>query len=76
MISSGDVDYIDTGAMYYQFSYMIQQAMARTLVGWPPAETKEPQPDLAESYEVAEDGKSVTFTIKDGIEFSPPVTAR
>ncbi|MGI8460188.1 MAG: ABC transporter substrate-binding protein [Solirubrobacterales bacterium] len=74
VIASGDVDYIDTGAMYYQFSYMIQQATHRTLVGWPPEETEEPQPDLAaEEPEISEDGESVTFTIRDGVEFSPPV---
>ena len=74
VINSGDVDYIDPGSMYYQFSYMVQQATQRTLVGWPTDETLEPQPDIAESEpEISDDGLTITFTIKDGIMFSPPV---
>jgi len=74
VVNSGDVDYIDPGAMYYQFSYMVQQATQRTLVGWPPDETEEPQPDIADGEpEISEDGLTVTFTIRDGVMFSPPV---
>ena len=74
VIAAGDVDYIDPGAQYYQFSYMLANASQRTLVSWPPAETKEPQPDLAaEEPEVSEDGLTITFTIRDGVMFSPPV---
>ena len=74
VIAADDVDYIDPGPQYYQFSYMISQATHRTLVAWPPDETDEPQPDLAESEpEISEDGETITFTLKDGIRFSPPV---
>jgi peptide/nickel transport system substrate-binding protein len=74
VIASGDVDYIDPGAMYYQFSYMIQQATHRTLVGWPPDETDQPQPDIAESEpEISEDEQTITFTLREGVRFSPPV---
>src|SRR5688572_11626997 len=48
VVAAGDVDYIDPGAGYYQFTYMLDFATQRTLVGWPPDETEEPQPDLAE----------------------------
>ena len=74
VIAAGDVDYIDPGASYYQFTYMETMATQRTLVGWPADETKEPQPDIAEAApEVSEDGKTVTFKIQPGIKFSPPV---
>jgi peptide/nickel transport system substrate-binding protein len=74
VISSGDVDYIDPGAMYYQFSYMIQQATHRTLLGWPPDVTDQPVPDVAESEpEISDDDQTITFTIRDGVMFSPPV---
>src|SRR5688500_6575835 len=57
VIAADDVDSIDPGTQYYQFSYMISGATQRTLVGWPPDETKEPQPDLAaDEPELSEDG--------------------
>jgi peptide/nickel transport system substrate-binding protein len=74
VIASGDVDYIDPGAQYYQFSYMISDATQRRLVGWPPDETDQPQPDIAESEpEISDDEQTITFTIRDGVRFSPPV---
>jgi peptide/nickel transport system substrate-binding protein len=74
VIASGDVDYIDPGAMYYQFSYMMADAMHRKLLSWPPPETEQPQPDLAESEpEISDDDQTITFTIREGVRFSPPV---
>ena len=72
VVAAGDVDYIDPGAGYYQFTYMLDFATQRTLVGWPPDETEEPQPDLAEGT-VSDDFRTLTFEIKPGIKFSPPV---
>ena len=75
VLASGDVDYMDPGAAYYQFTYMITNAGHRTLLTWDPNDTEEPTPDGAEDYpEVAEDEKSLTFTIRDGMEFAPPVS--
>jgi peptide/nickel transport system substrate-binding protein len=74
VVNSGDVDNIDPGAAYYQFSYMIDFVTQRPLLSWPPPETETPQPDLAaEEPEVSNGNKTVTFTLRDGVMFSPPV---
>jgi len=74
VINSADVDFIDPGAAYYQPSYMITMATQRTLVGWPPDATGLPQPDLAtEQPEISDDFKTITFKIRPGVRFSPPV---
>jgi peptide/nickel transport system substrate-binding protein len=73
VLNEGDIDYMDPGAAYYQVTYMVTLATQRTLMGWPPDATQ-PVPDLAEGQpEVTEDGKTITFTIRDGIKYSPPV---
>jgi peptide/nickel transport system substrate-binding protein len=74
VLSTGDVDYIDPGAMYYSFSYMVGYAIHRPLYSWQPADVQLPSPDLAEGEaEISSDGKTVTITIRDGVRFSPPV---
>ena len=50
VLASGDVDYMDPGAAYYQFTYMITNAGHRTLLTWDPDDTEEPTPDGAEDY--------------------------
>lgn len=73
VIAASDVDYIDPGAQYYQFSYMVSAATQSPLVSYAPDDT-EPQPLLAaEEPEVSEDGKTITYTIRDDVMFSPPV---
>ncbi len=36
VLAVGDVDYIDPGAAYYQFSYMVDSATQRQLLSWAP----------------------------------------
>ncbi len=75
VLSSGDIDFMDPGAAYYQFSYEVTQATQRQLLQWAPDDTDAPTPDLSDGDpEVSEDGKTITFTIRDGVEFAPPVS--
>ncbi|MEJ7875056.1 MAG: ABC transporter substrate-binding protein [Solirubrobacterales bacterium] len=74
VIAAGDVDYIDPGASYYQFTYMINNAGHRQLLTWGPEDVEEPTPDGAEDYpEISDDAKTLTFTIREGMMFAPPV---
>jgi peptide/nickel transport system substrate-binding protein len=74
VVSSGDIDFMDPGAAYYQTTYILDYAVFRGLLGWPPDEDEAPQPDLADGEpQVSDGGKTVTFKIKDGIRYSPPV---
>ena len=74
VIAASDVDYIDPGAAYYQFTYMVTSAVHSPLVGWAPDDVELPTPLLATGEaEVSEDGKTLTYTIRDDVMFSPPV---
>jgi peptide/nickel transport system substrate-binding protein len=74
VLSAGDVDHIDPGAAYYQYTYMITEATDRTLMAWQPDDTANPTPDLAAGQPtVSSDNKTVTFKIKPGIKYSPPL---
>src|SRR3954447_20159161 len=46
VLAAGDVDYIDPGAAYYQFSYMIDSATQRQVLSWAPEDVENPTPDL------------------------------
>ncbi len=73
-LAAGDVDYIDPGAAYYQFTYMISSATQRQLQAWAPDDVEEPTPDIAEGPPtISDDGLSIEFTIRPGIKYSPPV---
>jgi len=74
VLAAGDVDYIDPGAAYYQFSYMVNSSTQRQLQSWAPDDVEEPTPDLAEGPPtVSEDGLEIQYEIKPGIKYSPPV---
>ena len=74
VLATDDIDYMDPGPAYYQFTYMVTSASHRALLSWQPGDIEEPTPDLAEDQpEVSEDGRTVTFTIREGVRFSPPV---
>src|SRR6266545_6148232 len=73
VLNEGDIDYMDPGAAYYQVTYELTLATQRSLMGWPPDATQ-PVPDLAaDQPQVTDGGKTITFTIRDGIKYSPPV---
>src|SRR4051794_9248000 len=73
ILSSGDVDYIDPGEDYYQFGYMVQYSVNRTLYSFA-ADDTEARPDLATGApEVSSDGKTITVHIRKRIKFSAPV---
>ncbi len=75
VIAASDVDYIDPGAQYYQFSYMVSSATQSPLESWAPADVEKPTPLLAtEAPTVSDDGKTITYTIRDDVEYSPPVS--
>jgi len=74
VLAAGDVDYIDPGAAYYQFTYMVDSATQRQLASWQPDDVTKPTPDIAESDpEISDDGLSITYHLQSGIKFSPPV---
>jgi peptide/nickel transport system substrate-binding protein len=74
VISAGFFDYLDPGAAFYNYTYVLTNATQRGLMGWEPSDTDTPSPDLAaEEPEISDDLKTVTFTLRDGVMFSPPV---
>jgi peptide/nickel transport system substrate-binding protein len=75
MLSSGDVDNkLDPGYSYYQFDFILDNDLHRTLLRYKPNDTSKPSPDLAASEPtVSNNGKTVTVKIRQGVKFSPPV---
>jgi peptide/nickel transport system substrate-binding protein len=73
ILSNGDIDHLDPGAAYYQFTYAITYVTQRPLLAYKP-DSIQPVPDLASSMPtVSNGGKTVTVHIQHGIKFSPPV---
>ena len=74
VLSGGDIDSMDPGAAYFQFTYMITSAGHRALASWEPDAVEEPTPDLAEDDpEISDDEQTITYTIREGVRYSPPV---
>src|SRR3954466_921731 len=75
MLASGDVDNsFDPGYSYYQYDFILDNDLHRTLYRYKPNDTTKPSPDLADGEPViSKDGKTITIKMKQGIKFSPPV---
>jgi peptide/nickel transport system substrate-binding protein len=74
VLFAGDVDYIDPGASYYQSAYLIDLATQRELSAWQPDDVEKPTPDLAEGEpKLSSDGLTITWQLKSGIKYSPPL---
>jgi peptide/nickel transport system substrate-binding protein len=73
VLSAGDVDYLDPGLAYYQFSYEVLYPIDRPLISYKAGSTSY-QPDMAASMPtVSADGKTVTVHLRKGVHFAPPV---
>jgi peptide/nickel transport system substrate-binding protein len=73
MLWSDDVDFIDPGATYYQYGFMVTGATQSPLYWYRPDDSQA-RPLLAESApQISKNGKTVTVKIKQGVKFSPPV---
>src|SRR2546423_10631379 len=74
VLSNGDVDYIDPGSAYYQFTYILTYPTQRPLYSYSPTEVSKAVPDLAASDpQISDGGKTVTVKLRRGVRFSPPV---
>lgn len=75
VLAAEDVDFLDPGAAYYQFSYMVLYPMHRPLFSYEP-DTVSPSPDLARRSVISKDERTVRIEIRDDVRFSPPVDRR
>ena len=75
LLSNGDVDdALDPGYSYYQFDFMLDNALHRPLFRYKPTDTTTPSPDLAAGpARRLERRQDRHLKIKKGIKFSPPV---
>ncbi|HEU0335119.1 MAG TPA: ABC transporter substrate-binding protein, partial [Gaiellaceae bacterium] len=71
-----DTDYTDPALAYYQISWQFEYITGVKLLNYADAPAPEGSRLIAEGAEdlpvVSEDGKTYTFTIRDGFKFSPP----
>ena len=73
VLAASDVDNIDPGATYYQFGYMVTDATQSGLVGYAPGDIDARPLLAAEEPTVSDDGKTITYKLRDDVKFSPPV---
>lgn len=74
VIAASDVDYIDPGAAYYQFTFMVDYATQSPLQAYAPGDIETGTPVLAsEEPTVSDDGLTVTYKLRDDVKYSPPV---
>jgi len=68
------VDYLDPGAAYYQFTFMLTLATQDTLLGWKPNDQAGPSPLLAvKPPSMGAGGKAIRLHIHSGVHYSPPL---
>ncbi len=77
---ASDTDYTDPALAYYSVSWQFEYATALKLLNYPDAPApagSRLQPEAAVALpNVSPDGKTYTFTIRDGFRFSPPSNER
>jgi peptide/nickel transport system substrate-binding protein len=73
VLAAGDVDFIDPGLAYYQYSYMVSYPTQRPLFSYKPDQTTTFPDFAAAPAQVSNGGKTITVKTKTGIKFSPPV---
>jgi len=72
VIAASDVDYIDPGAAYYQFTFMVTSATQSSLEAYAPPDVEEPTPLLASAAPtISDDGKTITYNLRDDVMYSP-----
>lgn len=72
-LAAGDVDFLDPGSSYYTFGFQVALATGRPLYSTRPGGVAA-EPDLAATMPViSPDRKTVTVTLKPGVNFGPPV---
>ncbi|MEV4175730.1 ABC transporter substrate-binding protein [Nonomuraea sp. NPDC049709] len=75
--TSFDLKTADPGRTYEPTGLIVGKALYETLLTFDGADVTKPVPALAESYELSEDGKTLTLKLKQGATFADgsPVTA-
>jgi peptide/nickel transport system substrate-binding protein len=64
--SAESVDSLDPGRGFSFTPLIVHRAIYDTLVTWPPDSVASIEPQLAESWEVSEDGMTYTFKLREG----------